>query len=454
MTTSVVPAVVHDVATAAALLAEFFSEICYVRVAPAHWAPDADLHPSASLFYLYALVVSFITGQYLLLGEVEELSDEAPVETLEAEKESDSVKLPSRPPPVSRDLIRAFRRKMKETSKRKAGRFQTQLAQLRSRAAKEGPVGREEEEVELAPSVQPAPAPRYVDAGMQTDVSVGATPEPVSVTEPEPVTGLQATVLEAEPLEVASPVSSASVAEEAEESDDEGDLGEESVGSSLDQLWGGPNGVSEDGERGEESAILGDEDSQGMESEDEGRGYWELEGAILVEEDSQGVKGEEEEEEERRWAELGRDILWEENSLGMEEEEEEPRLEDSSSEADEPSYAPIVGRVICQPRSRMARLGGSQLEALRGEQERLEERMRERMEKEKEEREKEEQVRLEREREEREREEKEREEREKEKKGKEEKGKGKEGVPEQPAVQGRKILQPRSRKARMGAKKE
>ncbi|KAF3209392.1 hypothetical protein TWF106_010969 [Orbilia oligospora] len=325
---SVAPAVGHDLANAGAMLVEFFNEICYVYVAPAHWAPDADLHPDASLFFWYALVVAFVTGQGLLREEAEELDfEDASVATPEAERESEPAKLPSRPAPASREVIRAFRKKMKEASKRKAERLQARSVRKRSGPTNEGPVELKDEEVEPeAPSVPLAPVPRYVDAGVQTDDTVGASPKPVFVTEPEPVIEQPATDLEAEPLAVADLTLSASVVEEVEDGDAEGISVEGSEGSSsLDQLWEGPSGLSEDEEsEEEESAILEEADSQGME-----------ENAVSERESASS------EEAERQ---------------GMEEEQVK---------------APGAKREIKKmPRSRMGRLDGSQWAQLRAEQER------------------------------------------------------------------------------------
>ncbi|KAF3124637.1 hypothetical protein TWF703_011243 [Orbilia oligospora] len=344
---SVAPAVGHDLANAGAMLVEFFNEICYVYVAPAHWAPDADLHPDASLFFWYALVVAFVTGQGLLREEAEELDfEDASVVAPEAEKESEPAKLPSRPAPASREVIRAFRKQMKEASKRKAERLQARSARKRSGPTNEGPVELKDEEVEPeAPSVPLAPAPRYIDAGVQTDDTVGAAPEPVFVTEPEPVIEQLATDLEAEPLAVADLTLSASVVEEVEDSDAEDVSVEGSEGSSsLDQLWEGPSGLSEDGEsEEEESAILEEADSQGMDENE----VSERESASSEEAERQGDD----------WSERESAISVEAERQGMEEEQVK---------------APGAKREIKKmPRSRMGRLDGSQWAQLRAEQERL-----------------------------------------------------------------------------------
>ncbi|KAF3115107.1 hypothetical protein TWF706_007225 [Orbilia oligospora] len=343
---SVAPAVGHDLANAGAMLVEFFNEICYVYVAPAHWAPDADLHPDASLFFWYALVVAFVTGQGLLREEAEELDfEDASVVAPEAEKESEPAKLPSRPAPASREVIRAFRKQMKEASKRKAERLQARSARKRSGPTNEGPVELKDEEVEPeAPSVPLAPAPRYIDAGVQTDDTVGAAPEPVFVTEPEPVIEQLATDLEAEPLAVADLTLSASVVEEVEDSDAEDVSVEGSEGSSsLDQLWEGPSGLSEDGEsEEEESAILEEADSQGMDENE----VSERESASSEEAERQGDD----------WSERESAISVEAERQGMEEEQVK---------------APGAKREIKKmPRSRMGRLDGSQWAQLRAEQER------------------------------------------------------------------------------------
>ncbi|KAF3309567.1 hypothetical protein TWF173_010754 [Orbilia oligospora] len=341
---SVAPAVGHDLANAGAMLVEFFNEICYVYVAPAHWAPDADLHPDASLFFWYALVAAFVTGQGLLREEAEELDfEDASVVTPEAEKESEPAKLPSRPAPASREVIRAFRKQMKEASKRKAERLQARSVRKRSGPTNEGPVELRDEEVEPeAPSVPLAPAPRYVDAGVQTDDTVGAAPEPVFVTEPEPVIEQLATDFEAEPLAVADLTLSASVVEEVEDSDAEDVSVEGSEGSSsLDQLWEGPSGLSEDGEsEEEESAILEEADSQGMEENEE----------------RESASSEEAERQGDDWSERESAISGEAERQGMEEEQVK---------------APGAKREIKKmPRGRVGRLDGSQWAQLRAEQER------------------------------------------------------------------------------------
>ncbi|KAF3255270.1 hypothetical protein TWF192_002630 [Orbilia oligospora] len=382
---SVAPAVGHDLANAGAMLVEFFNEICYVYVAPAHWAPDADLHPDASLFFWYALVVAFVTGQGLLREEAEELDfEDASVATPEAERESEPAKLPSRPAPASREVIRAFRKKMKEASKRKAERLQARSVRKRSGPTNEGPVELKDEEVEPeAPSVPLAPVPRYVDAGVQTDDTVGAAPEPVFVTEPEPVIEQPATDLEAEPLAVADLTLSASVVEEVEDSDAEGISVEGSEGSSsLDQLWEGPSGLSEDEEsEEEESAILEEADSQGMEE----NAVSERESAISEEAERQGMEEEQvkapgakreikkmprsrmgrldgsqwaqlraEQEREKVRMEQAREerVRVRAELMEMEEEEEE---EDMPPVEEEPAeVTPVAGRKILIPRSRRA----------------------------------------------------------------------------------------------------
>ncbi|KAK6519522.1 hypothetical protein TWF281_003349 [Arthrobotrys megalospora] len=335
MTISVVPAALHDVAVAGKMFVELVNDI--INVVPAHWIPSADLHPDASLFVVFALVATFVAGQRRLSEEAEDIDLEAPVLTPVAEEENVPAPLPSRPAPASPDLIRVWRKAMKEASKRKAERLRARSVRQRSarRHSEESNEPGDVQETPVQPevsSVPLAPTSRYVDVGVQTDVTVGATPEPVHVAaELETVTEQQTTESEVGPLEVAElpPTSLAVVG--VEDHDILGVSTEETVvSSSEDQLReGSPNGVSGDGESTER-------ESEGPDMQEDERGQ--------KDEEEEEYRGEEEQEQEQ-----------EQEDEEEEEQEQRQEDEDEDEEVEQPQEQP-QGREILRPRSIAARL--------------------------------------------------------------------------------------------------